>query len=77
MLFKTLLKDAYIDLILINSHKTDVRRIKVCINVVPKPVKLAFEMVAPARTQVVQNVPIVNNSNQDWRLKILLSADIP
>jgi hypothetical protein len=77
MQFKALLKDACLDLILTNHNKTDVRRFKVCINVIPKPIKLAIEMVAPARSQVIQNIPITNNSDRDWRLKIQLPSDKP
>jgi hypothetical protein len=45
--------------------------------VIPKPIKLAIEMVAPARSQVIQNIPITNNSDRDWRLKIQLPSDKP
>lgn len=48
---------------------------KVHVNVLPKPLKLSLEMVTPARTPIVQMVPIVNQGEKDWRCKVVLSTD--
>jgi len=54
-----------------NRAKTDVRRYKVLFTVQPKPLKAILEMNVPARSEVTQNLPIVNNTDRDWTIKIL------
>ena len=54
-----------------NKAKTDVRRFKVIFTIQPKPLKAILEMSVPARGQVTQNLPIVNNTQRDWNIKVL------
>ena len=39
----------------------------------PKPVKAKLELTCPAREFIVQEIPIVNNSERDWLIKITLN----
>lgn len=75
--FHHMLKDPNFDIILENLQRTDVRKLRVCLSILPKPVKLQVEMVTPARTQTVQNLPIVNNTDRDWRMRVHLRTDRP
>lgn len=54
-----------------NPLKTDIRRYKVIFTVQPKPLKAMLEMSVPARGEVIQNLPIVNNTDKDWSIKIV------
>lgn len=47
------------------------------LTILPKPVKLQVEMTASARSQAIQNLPVVNTSDRDWRIRIHLLADRP
>ena len=58
-----------------NKFKTDVRRYKVVFTVQPKPLKAILEMNVPARSEVTQNLPVVNNTDRDWTIKILWQPD--
>ena len=53
-----------------NKSKTDVRRFKVIFTIQPKPLKAILEMNVPARGEVTQNLPIVNNTERDWNIKV-------
>jgi hypothetical protein len=33
--------------------------------------KADFEFAAPARQQVTQDIPVVNNSNSDWTIRVI------
>lgn len=60
-----------------NSCRTDVRRVKIHVNILPKPLKMTLEIVTPARTPITQMVPISNQSDRDWKCKIILLSDRP
>lgn len=53
-----------------NAEKTDVRRYRLVITVQPKPLKAILEMNVPARSEVTQNLPIVNHTEKDWSIRI-------
>ncbi len=55
--------------------KTDVRRYRVVFTIQPKPLKAMLEMNVPARAEVTQNLPIVNNTERDWTIKIVWQPD--
>ena len=37
----------------------------------PKPLRAILEMSVPARSQITQNLPIVNNTQKDWAIKVV------
>ncbi len=59
-----------------NKSKTDVRRYKVIFTVQPKPLKAILEMSVPARGEITQNLPIVNNTERDWTIKVQWQPDM-
>ena len=58
-----------------NKAKTDVRRYRVIFTIQPKALKAILEMNVPARSEVTQNLPIVNNTERDWNIKITWMPD--
>ena len=58
-----------------NKSKTDVRRYKTIFTVQPKALKAVLEMSVPARNEVIQNLPIVNNTERDWNIKVTWQPD--
>jgi len=52
MNFKTAVKDYMAHFMLMNETKTDVRRIRVQVTSLPKPIKAILEMVAPSRETI-------------------------
>jgi hypothetical protein len=75
MNFKTAVKDYLSHYMLINETKTDVRRIRIQVTSLPKPIKALLDFVIPAREIVSQEIPIVNNTDRDFNLKITLIGD--
>eukprot|EP00825_Cyclidium_porcatum_P017017 TRINITY_DN1987_c0_g1_i2.p1 TRINITY_DN1987_c0_g1~~TRINITY_DN1987_c0_g1_i2.p1 ORF type:complete len:400 (-),score=64.28 TRINITY_DN1987_c0_g1_i2:21-1220(-) len=73
--FKNPAKDSKMLLILKNSLKTDIRIYKLEITVHPKPVKATLEFRVPARKHTTQDIPIINNTDKDWTIKVLLQGD--
>jgi len=69
-MFKNPYKDYRVMLVLRNANRTDVRRYKLQVTALPKPVKATLEMTAPAKEVVVQEIPIVNNSDKDWHIRV-------
>lgn len=59
-----------------NSDKTDVRKYKILVNALPKPIKAQIEMNCSARENVIQEIPIVNPSDRDWSIKVTLATDM-
>ena len=59
-----------------NAEKTDVRRLRLLMTVQPKPLKAILEMSVPARSSVTQNLPIVNNTDKDWIIKVQWVPDV-
>lgn len=68
--FKNAVKELTVYMTLRNLDKTDVRKYRVVINCLPKPIKAQMEMMCPARESVVQEIPIVNPSDRDWTIKV-------
>ena len=56
------------------ADKTDIRRYRLRITSFPKPVKAQLEMTAPAREMVLQEIPIVNNTDRDWHIRIVVQG---
>lgn len=54
-----------------NAEKTDVRRYRLLMTVQPKPLKAILEMTTPARNEITQSLPIVNNTERDWVIKVI------
>ncbi|CAD8050766.1 unnamed protein product [Paramecium sonneborni] len=75
MNFKTAVKDYLSHFMLVNETKTDVRRFRIQITSLPKPIMVTLEMTIPAREIVTQEIPIVNNTDRDFNLKINLVGD--
>lgn len=70
MLFKSAVKDFKFSLTFKNENGTDIRRYRLEINVHPKPVRASLEFRVPARMVTLQDIPIVNNSEKDWPIKV-------
>ncbi|CAD8117028.1 unnamed protein product [Paramecium sonneborni] len=66
--FKNATKD--FSVILTLKNKFDIRRYKLSASVLPKIVKATLEFRVPARQQVIQEIPIVNNSDKEWSIKV-------
>ena len=58
-----------------NPQKTDIR--KYCINIMahPKPVKATLEFRVPAKNITTQDIPIINNTDKDWAIKVSLTGE--
>jgi hypothetical protein len=41
----------------------------------PKPLKAILEMTTSARSEVTQNLPLVNNTDRDWSIKVTWAPD--
>jgi hypothetical protein len=63
-------KDFNVLLTLRNSSKTDIRRLRLWATVLPKVVKSTLEFRVPARQAVIQDIPIVNNTEREWAIKV-------
>jgi hypothetical protein len=40
----------------------------------PKPVKAVLEFRVPARNSTTQDIPIINNTDRDWPIKVTLTS---
>jgi len=60
---------------LTNPRRTDIRTLEVVAQVKPKKAKMSVEMTAHAREVVTQEIPIVNNSDKEWQVKVRLTQD--
>lgn len=58
-----------------NQQKTDIRRFKVEVTAFPKPIKAILEFRVPARNQTTQEIPIINNSEKDWTIRVTMNPD--
>ncbi|EGR31281.1 hypothetical protein IMG5_114390, partial [Ichthyophthirius multifiliis] len=74
--FKNPFKDYIAYITIKNIQKTDVRKFKLVTTALPKPVKALLEMTAPARECIMQEIPIINNTEKDWQMKIQLTYNI-
>ena len=58
-----------------NAAKTEIRKYQLQITAHPKPVKAVLEFRVPARNQTTQDIPIINNTDRDWPIKVILQGD--
>jgi hypothetical protein len=72
--FKTAVKDFIQYFTLINQERTDVRRIRVTVTAIPKPVRATIEMTCPARETLVQDIPICNATDRDFVIKVVIAG---
>jgi len=73
--FPVVIKDLALDFLLINQDKTDVRRIKLHLNLASKPIVSDLIIKTTARVPIIQPIPIENTSIKDWRVKATLTED--
>ena len=57
-LFPVVIKDLALDFLLINQDKTDVKRIKLHLNIASKPIVSELIIKTTARVPIVQTIPI-------------------
>ncbi|EGR27115.1 hypothetical protein IMG5_201370 [Ichthyophthirius multifiliis] len=74
-LFKNAVKDYQLELIFQNEEKTDIRRYKLEFTSIPKPIQATLEFRVPARMSGTQEIPIVNNTEKDWIIKVQFQKD--
>jgi len=60
---------------LVSTLKTDLRALDILVTVKPKKARISLEMTTTARNIVTQDIPITNNSDKDWNVKIRLSQE--
>ena len=54
--------------ILKSLDRTDIRLYEFKLTAIPQKIKAQLEFRVPARDQVAQEIPIVNNSSQEWKV---------
>lgn len=57
-------------IILRSMDHTDIRVYEFSLTIVPRPVKATLEFWVPAGEKQVQPIPIINNSDKDWNIRI-------
>ncbi len=70
--FPHILKDLTLDFLLIGDAKRDiqdVRRFKISLNIVHKPLSQELIMTTTARKPICQLIPLDNTSGKDWKIK--------
>ena len=73
--FRAPTKDHPLKFILRNSNKTDIRVYEIRVTVLPKPIKAVLEMKCPAGETLVQNIPVRNDTDRDWVIKVQLITE--
>ena len=58
--------------ILKSLDRTDIRLYEFKVNAIPQKIKAQLEFKVPARGQVTQEIPIVNNSQKEWTVTAIL-----
>ena len=58
-----------------NASRTDIRRYKLWATVLPKVIKAVLEFRVPARQAIIQEIPLQNNTERDWAIRVLLQSD--
>lgn len=48
--------------------RTDIRLYEYKLTAIPQKIKAQLEFRVPARGSVIQDIPIVNNSSQEWKV---------
>ena len=72
--FKSILKDYSCLLILKNANKSDVRVYRLWFTVHPKIIKAKLELKVPCGDEIKQDIPIANNLDRDYQIKVTLNA---
>ena len=54
--------------ILKSTDRTDIRLYEYKLTAIPQKIKAQLEFRVPARGSVTQDIPIVNNSSQEWKV---------
>lgn len=73
--FRAAVKDYICLVTLMNENKTDVRRLRLTVTSLPKPVKATIFMKVPARETVVQEIPILNQTDRDFMIRVSLTGE--
>lgn len=55
-------------MILKSLDRTDIRLYEYKLTAIPQKIKAQLEFRVPARGHVAQEIPIVNNSSQEWKV---------
>lgn len=63
------------EIALTSSKKTDIRIYNINLSVKPKRNVVNLEMISYARSEIKQDIPIVNNSDKDWQVKVSLTQE--
>lgn len=58
--------------ILKSVDRTDIRLYEYKLTAIPQKIKASLEFKVPARGVVTQDIPIVNNSSQEWKVTAVL-----
>jgi len=58
--------------ILKSLDRTDIRLYEFKVTAIPQKIKAQLEFRVPARGVVHQEIPIVNNSSQEWKVSAIL-----
>lgn len=72
--FKAPYKDYAYTITLKNNAKTDIRIIKCVVTVHPKIVKASLELKVPINEELKQEIPIINNTDKQWSMKVALQT---
>jgi hypothetical protein len=72
-MFPVVIKDLALDFLLISNDKTDIRRIKLHLNLASKPIVSDLIIKTTARVPIIQPIPIENTSAKDWRVKATIT----
>ena len=72
--FKAPYKDYQYTITLKNNAKTDIRIIKCLVTVHPKIVKATLELKVPINEEIKQEIPIINNTEKPWSMKVQWQA---
>ena len=75
LVFKTPTKDHPLRFVLKSQNKMDIRVYEFKATVLPKPIKAVLEMRCPAREQLIQDIPIKNDTDRDWNVRAQLVPD--
>lgn len=68
--FKAPYKDFAFSITLKNAARTDIRIYKFVVTVHPKIIKATLEMKVPMGEELKQEIPLINNTDKNWGLKI-------
>jgi len=70
--FKNPYKDYMFTVTLKNALKTDIRIFKFVVTIHPKIIKASLELKVPIGEEIKQEIPIINNTEKSWSMKVSL-----